>query len=101
MTSRLTRNAFRDLVNKDISANIVDREYEAILKAYGEEQRHYHTTSHIHTMWAAWDHYTRAVQHVGDYSDKMVKLAILFHEYGLGFCTGIISYLHGPIQHCI
>ena len=87
----LTRDAFRELVqsHKDeedvcVCAHIIDQEYEAILRAYdGEQQRqrHYHTMSHIHSMWAAWDHYTRVVQPIGSHhSDKVVRLAILFHE---------------------
>lgn len=108
----LTRNAFRDLVQShrsdenDVTAHIIDREYEVILRAYdGEQQRHYHTISHIHTMWAAWvDHYTTSVAQSidSDYSDKVVRLAILFHEYGLQTPYRLSSCLHGPaIQHSI
>jgi predicted metal-dependent HD superfamily phosphohydrolase len=96
LTSSLTRGAFRDLVQSHKSKDddndeddvIIDQAYEAILRAYdgddGERQRHrhYHTMTHIHSMWAAWDHYTKVVQCISSpHSDKVVRLAILFHEY--------------------
>ena len=97
MRPLLTREAFRELVQSQTSASdeeTVDREYEGILGAYGEKQRHYHTMAHIHTMWAAWaawDPYWAqydtsgaagaAIAAVDCYSDKVVKFAILFHEY--------------------
>jgi predicted metal-dependent HD superfamily phosphohydrolase len=84
MTASLTKDGFMDLVQLHTNGHgcEIDGEYyEVILKAYGEVQRHYHTITHIHNMWAAWDHYSRAVQPMGERSDKVVKFAILFHEY--------------------
>ena len=90
MAARLTRNTFRELVQwqmdneEDAFADIVDREYEVILRAYdGERQRHYHTMSHIHAMWEAWDHYYYSRSVGSRHSDKVVRLAIVFHECGV------------------
>ncbi len=87
MTARLTRNTFRQLVDEEVSADTIDREYEVILRAYDGEvqrerqrERHYHTITHIHTMWAAWDHYCHSQSIDSRHSDKVVRLAILFHE---------------------
>ena len=84
MTARLTKDTFRRLVDEGVSVETIDREYEGILRAYdGERERHYHTMTHIHAMWAAWDHYCHSQSIVGRHSDKVVRLAIVFHECGV------------------
>jgi predicted metal-dependent HD superfamily phosphohydrolase len=112
MTGRLTRKTFREVVRRqmvnedDAFADIIDRECEVILRAYDgeqQQQRHHHTMSHIHTMWAAWDHYYSTGSR---HSDKVARLAIVFHECGLGGCLSSLFYLHGHIiylfiQHSI
>lgn len=90
MTAQLTRNTFRELVQRqvdneeDVTADIIDRGYDVILRAYdGERQRHYHTMSHIQAMWEAWNYYCYS-QSIGScHSDDVVRLAIVFHECGL------------------
>lgn len=84
MTALLTRNTFRQLVDESVSADTIDHEYEVILRAYdGDRARHYHTMTHIHAMWAAWDDYCHSQSIRTRHSDKVVRLAIIFHECGV------------------